>query len=150
MSGDFCCCCLGWRDAPKGAVFAVTGFTPLSYSGTPLPRLCTPCSLSGGCCESVSGWLPRKWTVPWALWTYMVLRLLFLFFWYCLGCKRVCADSPQSLPETGGISFWFWFFVCSFFQKGAVIIPCNVAVCVQGSAFFFRGSREVLFQGKRI
>lgn len=111
-------CCLGWWDAPKGAVFAVTGFTPLSYSGTPLPRLCITCSLSGCCWESMSGWLPGNQTVSWALWTYMVLRLCFLFF-DTVWTASVCADSPQSPPETRNRRVsdgWFLCFSISCFS----------------------------------
>lgn len=66
----------------------------------------------------MSGWLPGNQTVLWALWTYMVLRLLFLFF-DIVWAASACADCPQSLPEMGGYlmgGFSFRFFF-SFFPE---------------------------------
>lgn len=95
MPGDFCWCLGGW-DAPRGAVFAVTGSSPLSHPGTPLPRLCTTCSSSGCCWGSMSGWLPGNPTVPWALWISMGLRSFFMFFCYGLGSEGMCSSQPWS------------------------------------------------------
>lgn len=67
----------------------------------------------------MSGWLPGNQTVLWALWTYMVLRLLFLFF-DIVWAASACADCPQSLPEMGGYlmgGFSLRFFFFSFFPE---------------------------------